>query len=147
MPATKVAGLDTTIVGYSNDISQVKSVVELYWERFPNSAVTVTTTDTGGTSGTAAAYSLGLTVGTPTAAAMTISAPSGGDVQLLSVLFAFLMRKISLESLFTNKEPVIDAEPVTSKDPVMIGENNLINIFCYKYYTNDPDLQAPFIHI
>jgi len=31
------------IVGYSNNISQVKSVVELYWERFPNSAVTVTT--------------------------------------------------------------------------------------------------------
>ena len=45
------------------------------------------------------------------------------------------MRKISLESLFTNKEPVIDAEPVTSKDPVMIGENNLINLFCYKYYS------------
>jgi hypothetical protein len=43
------------------------------------------------------------------------------------------MRKISSESLFTNKEPVIDAEPVTSKDPVMTGENNLINLFCYKY--------------
>ena len=49
---------------------------------------TLTTTNTGGTSGTEAAYSLGFTVGTPTAAALTIAAPSGGDVQLLSVLFA-----------------------------------------------------------
>ena len=49
---------------------------------------TVTTTNTGATSGTEAAYSLGFTVGTPTAAALTITAPSGGDVQLLSVLFA-----------------------------------------------------------
>jgi hypothetical protein len=49
---------------------------------------TVTTVDSGGLSGTAAAYSLGFTVGTPTAAALTITAPSGGDVQLLSVLFA-----------------------------------------------------------
>lgn len=49
---------------------------------------TVTTTDTGTTSGTAAAYSLGFTVGTPTASALTITAPTGGDVQLLSVLFA-----------------------------------------------------------
>jgi hypothetical protein len=49
---------------------------------------TVTTTNTGGTSGTEAAYSLGFTVGTPTASALTITAPSGGDVQLLSVLFA-----------------------------------------------------------
>jgi hypothetical protein len=48
----------------------------------------VTTANTGGTSGSAAAYSLGFTVGTPSAAALTISAPSGGDVQLLSVLFA-----------------------------------------------------------
>jgi hypothetical protein len=48
---------------------------------------TVTTANTGGSSGTAAAYSLGFTVGTPTAAALTITAPSGGDVQLLSVLF------------------------------------------------------------
>jgi hypothetical protein len=53
----------------------------------PNS-FTITTTDTGATSGSAAAYSLGFTVGTPTAAALTITAPSGGDVQLLSVLFA-----------------------------------------------------------
>jgi hypothetical protein len=36
--------------------------------------------------------------------------------------------------LFTNKDPVIAAEPVTFKDPVMTGENNLINVFCYKYY-------------
>jgi hypothetical protein len=49
---------------------------------------TVTTTNSGGASGTAAAYSLGFTVGTPTAAALTITAPAGGDVQLLSVLFA-----------------------------------------------------------
>ena len=49
---------------------------------------TLTTTNTGGTSGTAAAYSLGFTVGTPTASALTITAPTGGDVQLLSVLFA-----------------------------------------------------------
>jgi hypothetical protein len=48
----------------------------------------VTTAGSGGTSGNEAAYSLGFTVGTPTAAALTISAPSGGDVQLLSVLFA-----------------------------------------------------------
>ena len=49
---------------------------------------TLTTVNSGGTSGTEAAYSLGFTVGTPTAAALTITAPSGGDVQLLSVLFA-----------------------------------------------------------
>jgi hypothetical protein len=53
-----------------------------------SNSFTVTTTDTGTTSGTAAAYSLGFTVGTPTAAALTITAPTGGDVQLLSVLFA-----------------------------------------------------------
>jgi hypothetical protein len=49
---------------------------------------TLTTANSGGTSGTEAAYSLGFTVGTPTASALTITAPSGGDVQLLSVLFA-----------------------------------------------------------
>jgi hypothetical protein len=49
---------------------------------------TVTTANTGGSSGADAAYSLGFTVGTPTAAALTITAPTGGDVQLLSVLFA-----------------------------------------------------------
>jgi len=49
---------------------------------------TLTTANSGGTSGTEAAYSLGFTVGTPTAASLTITAPSGGDVQLLSVLFA-----------------------------------------------------------
>jgi hypothetical protein len=48
---------------------------------------TLTTVNSGGTSGTEAAYSLGFTVGTPTAAAITITAPTGGDVQLLSVLF------------------------------------------------------------
>jgi len=48
----------------------------------------LTTANSGGSSGSEAAYSLGFTVGTPTAAALTISAPSGGDVQLLSVLFA-----------------------------------------------------------
>jgi len=31
------------IVGHTHDISQVKSVVELYWERFPNSKVFITT--------------------------------------------------------------------------------------------------------
>jgi hypothetical protein len=49
---------------------------------------TLTTANSGGSSGTEAAYSLGFTVGTPTAAALTITAPTGGDVQLLSVLFA-----------------------------------------------------------
>ena len=48
----------------------------------------LTTVNSGAASGAEAAYSLGFTVGTPTAAALTISAPSGGDVQLLSVLFA-----------------------------------------------------------
>ena len=49
---------------------------------------TLTTANSGGTSGSEAAYSLGFTVGTPTAASLTITAPTGGDVQLLSVLFA-----------------------------------------------------------
>ena len=49
---------------------------------------TLTTVNSGGSSGSEAAYSLGFTVGTPTASALTITAPSGGDVQLLSVLFA-----------------------------------------------------------
>jgi len=48
---------------------------------------TLTTVNSGGISGTAAAYSLGFTVGTPTAATLTITAPANGDVQLLSVLF------------------------------------------------------------
>jgi hypothetical protein len=48
----------------------------------------LTTANSGASSGSAAAYSLGFTVGTPTSSTLTISAPSGGDVQLLSVLFA-----------------------------------------------------------
>ena len=48
----------------------------------------VTTTNSGALSGDALAYSLGFTVGTPTATDLTITAPTGGDVQLLSVLFA-----------------------------------------------------------
>ena len=48
---------------------------------------TLTTANSGGSSGTEAAYSLGFTVGTPTSAALTITAPANGDVQLLSVLF------------------------------------------------------------
>jgi len=49
---------------------------------------TVTTVDSGGTSGTAAAYSKAFTVsGTPTDTALVISAPSTGDVQLLGLLY------------------------------------------------------------
>jgi hypothetical protein len=49
---------------------------------------TVTTVDSGGTSGTAAAYSKAFTVsGTPTDSALTIAAPSTGDVQLLGLLY------------------------------------------------------------
>jgi hypothetical protein len=49
----------------------------------------VTTANSGGTSGSAAAYSLGFTYGgTPSAGALTIAAPSGGDCQLLSLLYA-----------------------------------------------------------
>ena len=49
---------------------------------------TVNTVDSGALSGNEAAYSLGFTVGTPTAAALTITAPPSADCQLLSVLYA-----------------------------------------------------------
>ena len=50
---------------------------------------TVTTANTGGSSGTEAAYSLGFDVsGTPTDTALTITAPSTGDAQLLGILYA-----------------------------------------------------------
>jgi hypothetical protein len=46
----------------------------------------VTTTNTGSTSGSAAAYSLGFTSTSITSTSSTITAPSGGDVQLISFL-------------------------------------------------------------
>ena len=50
---------------------------------------TVTTANTGGSSGTEAAYSLGFDVsGTPSDTALTITAPSTGDAQLLGILYA-----------------------------------------------------------
>jgi len=49
---------------------------------------TVATVNSGDLSGKEAAYSLGFTVGTPTAAALTITAPASADCQLLSVLYA-----------------------------------------------------------
>jgi hypothetical protein len=50
---------------------------------------TVTTVDSGGSSGTAAAYSKAFTVsGTPSDTALVIAAPSTGDVQLLGILYA-----------------------------------------------------------
>jgi hypothetical protein len=49
----------------------------------------LTTANSGAASGSAAAYSLGFTYsGTPSASALTITAPSGGDCQLLSILYA-----------------------------------------------------------
>jgi hypothetical protein len=45
---------------------------------------TVSTTNSGSASGSAAAYSLGFTTTSVSPAGATISAPSGGDVQLLS---------------------------------------------------------------
>jgi hypothetical protein len=49
---------------------------------------TVATVNSGSTGDKEAAYSLGFTVGTPTAAALTITAPASADCQLLSVLYA-----------------------------------------------------------
>jgi hypothetical protein len=49
---------------------------------------TVATVNSGSTEGKEAAYSLGFTVGTPTASALTITAPASADCQLLSVLYA-----------------------------------------------------------
>jgi hypothetical protein len=50
---------------------------------------TVTTANAGGSSGADAAYSLGFDVsGTPTETALTITAPSTGDAQLLGILYA-----------------------------------------------------------
>jgi hypothetical protein len=46
----------------------------------------LTTTNTGGSSGSAAAYSLGFTSTSVSNTGSTVSAPSGGDVQLLSML-------------------------------------------------------------
>jgi hypothetical protein len=49
----------------------------------------LTTANSGAASGSAAAYSLGFTYsGTPSATALTIAAPGGGDCQLLSLLYA-----------------------------------------------------------
>jgi len=48
----------------------------------------VTTANTGAASGAAAAYSLGFTSTSASATASTVTAPSGGDVQLLSMLIS-----------------------------------------------------------
>ena len=48
----------------------------------------LTTVNSGAASGSSAAYSLGFTASTATAAALTIAAPGGGDCQLLSLLYA-----------------------------------------------------------
>jgi hypothetical protein len=48
----------------------------------------VTTANAGATSGSAAAYSLGFTSTSPTSTGSTVSAPSGGDVQLISMLIS-----------------------------------------------------------
>jgi len=48
----------------------------------------LTTANSGALSGSNAAYSLGFTASTATESALTIAAPSGGDCQLLSLLYA-----------------------------------------------------------
>jgi len=61
---------------------------------------TVTTVGSGGTSGTEAAYSLGFNVnGTPTDTALTITAPSTGDSQLLGIMYATGARTASTLSV------------------------------------------------
>jgi hypothetical protein len=50
---------------------------------------TISTVNSGGTSGNAAAYSLGFrTDGTPSASAVTIVGPSGGDCQLMGLMYS-----------------------------------------------------------
>jgi hypothetical protein len=49
---------------------------------------TLTTVGSGASSGTAAAYSLGFTSTSVTSTGSTITAPTGGDVQLLSILIS-----------------------------------------------------------
>ena len=53
-----------------------------------SSSFTVDTANTGAFSGSTAAYSLAFTTPTPSGAALTIHAPSTGDCQLMSVLYA-----------------------------------------------------------
>ena len=84
---------------------------------------TVTTANSGGSSGTAAAYSLGFTVGTPTAAALTIAAPSGGDVQLLSVLFATGARSGTTLSV------TLPTSATNGSGANTTGQNNFFPIF------------------
>lgn len=75
---------DRVIIRNTNENNQVTLITSVTSNNF-----VVTCADTGGTSGTSGAYSLGLTyvhVGTaPSMTGGTITAPIGGDVQLISL--------------------------------------------------------------
>jgi hypothetical protein len=91
--STTTLTITSTSHGLSNgDAIIVRNAnVDNFWGTITvvnSNSFTVNTASSGASSGSAAAYSLAFTTPTTSAAALTISAPSTGDCQLLSVLYA-----------------------------------------------------------